>query len=155
MANLKSRGVTILTALLAVLSLTVLCLLASAAPAAASEEDCLLLVLDSADGSTPTAGISIQLFDREGETHTYVTDEDGLLLVPCGLLGDSLSFEDTWGHGFCIVLNASGDIYGNTSSLLIDNTDFGIAVSPLASVTDAGSILRLGIGPGTEEPIDA
>lgn len=155
MAISKNRGVQILTGLMLVLSLGVFGLLLSSTAAGASEEDCLLLVLDSSDGSTPTAGITIQLFDREGETHTYTTDENGLLAVPCGLLGDSLSFEDTWGHGFCIVLNRAGDIYGNTSSLLIDNADYGIAVSPLASVTDAGSILRLGIGPGTEEPIDA
>ncbi|MEZ5337574.1 MAG: hypothetical protein R3F46_04860 [bacterium] len=155
MANMKNRGIAILTTLLLGLSAVVLGLLAETRPAHASEEDCLLLVLDSADGETVTAGITIQFVDREGETHTYETNENGLVLVPCGLLGDSLMFEDTWGHGFCMVLNPENAHEGPLNSLLIDHPELGIVSAPQASVTPYGTVLRLGLGPGSEDPVQS
>ena len=155
MAKRKNRGIAVLTMLMLGLSIIVLGLLADTRPASASDEDCLLLVLDSVDGVTPTAGITVQFVDREGETHTYETNENGLVLVPCGLLGDSLMFEDTWGHGFCMVLNPERAHEGPLNSLLIDHPELGIVSAPQASVTPYGTVLRLGLGPGSEDPVQS
>lgn len=146
----RNRGASILAMLMLGLGVVVFSLLANSEAASAAEQDCLLLVLDSADEQVDTAGITVRLVDREGETHTYETNDNGLVLVPCGLLGDSLMFEDTWGHGYCIVLNGNGAA-GPRSSLLLDHADYGITRLPLASETGHGTILRLGIGPGSED----
>ncbi len=151
----QNNGVIILATALLGLGLIVLGVLANTTEASASEADCLLLVLDSADGSIETGGITIQFVDRAGETHTYESNENGLVLVPCGLLGDSLMFEDTWGHGFCVVLNEEAALSGPRSSMLVDHPEYGIVTSPLASDTSHGTILRLGLGLGSEDPISS
>jgi hypothetical protein len=154
MAKKINRGAIILTTVLLGLSLVVLGVLANTDAAHAADEDCLLLVLDSADGAVLTAGITIRLVDRSGESHSYLTDDNGMLEVPCGLLGSGLLFADSHGEGYCIVLDPAGDIIGERSSLRLEDPALQIMDAPQSSRTELGSILRLCIGPGSAEPTD-
>ena len=144
MAKKMKTGATILATILLTISLIVFGVLANTGSAHASEEDCLLLVLHGADAETSAAGIMIRLLDSEGQIHSYLSDDNGLVHVPCGLLGDSLVLEDSSGSGYCVVLNERQPA-GLKSSLLMEASGYGFASSPVASESGHGTILRIGI----------
>ena len=153
MANRMKTGVKIITTILLTLSLIVFGILANTGDARAAQDDCLLLVLDSADGSLATAGITISLLDHAGNSHDYSSDANGLVHVPCGLLGERLELADGSGRGYCIMLDSAGSS-GSSSSLVIGGEGIGIATSPQASESGHGMILRLGLGPAADLPTD-